>query len=753
MRLIDGDFSDSNARSDSDSSLLYSAFLADLGQQDLRSISGLREDLNNIISQYRPETADHIRLTYVTDGPRLNQVRKMMVQDLTEADRLKARNLTTARSKKRCIESITRYHDELDNLCSGRIWLPKGINVDTISYDAILNIRKIVKRCRDNKRDPADLWGPGGDLHDVPYTKKPLDAVWKRLVKNSDEVPSDSGPKEDECPDLSEETLNADPPQNKDPLIDDGLGRHVESETNSVSECTGFGGLGDYNDEEVCYHTAHPLGALTDIYFSQSDNHDIEDPEHGRRSSPDKDQSNFPSGLSEDNPPDIFDDLEDPSGSSPLFRRLSTNVQIRPNHRVITSTLVAPQKPATPEPPLIQELPVTPERPTPTLQLATTPQQATTLDAVSPKRAEPQSPVSASSPKRQRLAAPAQFALKSAHGFNIDCLRDGKLVEGTVIAEVLRAANDIFPFSTVVLDPLLFKDNPLPNSVRKRLAAEPTAIVLAPINLLSKARHWVLVVITRPKGSINVLDSLPEATCEEELRTKLESLLALMENQDDRDQSHPHFGYSACPRQINGVDCRIATIVNALHLMAGFPIPQTTDYAIWRRILTAFCAGNRMDSSLSEQFAKPPSISNNINSQPPEAPALGTKADFAAWAKDLDTYKQDIMNSVQKQQDAWVVARERVVAVLEDALGLCNGFDGIDGADAFDGKISGYLSAIQGLKMVGPTEEATISRLKAKHLQLLAMRQRQMEVRMAFIRVREDLYHEYGRIVETTVEL
>ncbi|KAF0316866.1 hypothetical protein GQ607_015910 [Colletotrichum asianum] len=57
---------------------------------------------------------------------------------------------------------------------------------------------------------------------------------------------------------------------------------------------------------------------------------------------------------------------------------------------------------------------------------------------------------------------------------DIKCLGDGKLVESTVIAEILRAGHHIFPFSTILLDPILFKGEAVPDGERRTIDAEPT---------------------------------------------------------------------------------------------------------------------------------------------------------------------------------------------------------------------------------------------------------------------------------------
>ncbi|KAK2773970.1 hypothetical protein CKAH01_13315 [Colletotrichum kahawae] len=696
------------------------AYLDDLVQhnQQHRRDSAVRRDLESFISQYRTDAAEDIRLTHVTNGHRLSHGRRTMTDKTPQSDRRKAHNIAATTSRKRCMDNMSKYHNELDALCGGRIWLPDNVEPSSISYDAILNVRKIINHYIGNGGDLSKLWAPGGHLYE----------------DSSGGPPGGSKDGEDLVPSEDPADVKGDA---FSPQIGPDSGLQAESDLDAV-DWEGFGG---HNQEEP-----------------NQDEERTSASEHGRHATPNIDRSFSVSGLSEDILPHSPPNFE-PSVDSPLFPRLSANFHVRHPRAANFNQLTETGEPAAMVPP---STPIQPPTPNPALnstepattktEPAVSEKPAATIEGVPSKRAT-ENPGQASRPtKRHRPSTSAQFSLTAAHGFDIHCLRDGVLVQGTVIAEILRAGHDIFPFSTILLDPLLFTGGALPNGTRNRIDAEPTATIIAPINLLSKAKHWVLVVVTRPELSVKVLDSLPEATCQDELRSKLKHLLAHVKDEDGQTQALQPLEKPACPRQSNQVDCGVATICNGLYIMAGRPIPSSADYAIWRRAFTAFSTGERVGTSLSDQWNQLPALSV-ASHRPPAPPAPGTKDDFESWSKDLDAYRIQVMASVQEQQTAWAMKREKAVTTLGDAADLFNSMDSGASTETFDRRIGGYLSAINGLEMVGPAEEEVVQRLKEKQHTLLSMRQRQAEVNMAFARVREELHQEHERIVAATTKL
>ncbi|WYZ36369.1 hypothetical protein EsH8_XIII_000021 [Colletotrichum jinshuiense] len=161
---------------------LYGNFLSDIGQID-RGIphDSLVGKIQDAFDEYQPAAADSIRINLVADGPKLRSARSVAMRSLDPDQQRQALNMQGAARKKRLIDDAHKYHDELDILCGSHCWLPAGVDLQSISYDNLLNIRKIVKWALSNNRAPATLWQPDGELHNVRYTGRPLLHVWQKV--------------------------------------------------------------------------------------------------------------------------------------------------------------------------------------------------------------------------------------------------------------------------------------------------------------------------------------------------------------------------------------------------------------------------------------------------------------------------------------------------------------------------------------------------------------------------------------------
>ncbi|KAK1990476.1 hypothetical protein LX36DRAFT_675874 [Colletotrichum falcatum] len=107
-----------------------------------------------------------------------------VTQTPTTNDKRRLRNKATSESRRRCAANLVKYHDKLNKLCGGcRSWLPKGVHLDSLTYDTVLDLLKIIKWSLPRVDRVESLWEPNGHLHNVAYCKKSLDSVWKRLSK------------------------------------------------------------------------------------------------------------------------------------------------------------------------------------------------------------------------------------------------------------------------------------------------------------------------------------------------------------------------------------------------------------------------------------------------------------------------------------------------------------------------------------------------------------------------------------------
>ncbi|WYZ36238.1 hypothetical protein EsH8_XI_000121 [Colletotrichum jinshuiense] len=119
----------------------------------------------------------------VADGSKFRSVRKVTMVDLVREQRRAAHKLRVSARRKHRTEGISKYHDELDKLYDGRVWLPAGVDIDSISYVNVLNLRKIINHVKAAGRHPSSLWQEGGELIGVRYTDKSLANACRRLSK------------------------------------------------------------------------------------------------------------------------------------------------------------------------------------------------------------------------------------------------------------------------------------------------------------------------------------------------------------------------------------------------------------------------------------------------------------------------------------------------------------------------------------------------------------------------------------------
>ncbi|KAK1641519.1 hypothetical protein BDP81DRAFT_505281 [Colletotrichum phormii] len=241
-------------------------------------------------------------------------------------------------------------------------------------------------------------------------------------------------------------------------------------------------------------------------------------------------------------------------------------------------------------------------------------------------------------PKRQRLATSPQASLDR---FDSRRLAHDQHVKEGIIYQVIKAAAALCPISVRVLDPLLLNGQESPKDLVDDLAANAGSIILAPINLDTHT-HWILAVIS--ENVVTIFDSKSASTDEGAVRRTLGHLL-------------PHFGCDAafafhqCPEQTKDADSGVASIVNALHIISGQPIPAITDYGIWRPVLAALANGAHHGSLLSDIKLQAPSVSTESIAIPPMLPPTMTPADYQFWHKQQATFMEDVARVVKEQHN------------------------------------------------------------------------------------------------------
>ncbi|GJC88078.1 hypothetical protein ColLi_10916 [Colletotrichum liriopes] len=252
------------------------------------------------------------------------------------------------------------------------------------------------------------------------------------------------------------------------------------------------------------------------------------------------------------------------------------------------------------------------------------------------------------------------------------------------------------------------------------------------------------------------MDSLPAATCETELRAKLQVVLVCVGKASDSGNEAQSLDRIRCPEQKNGTDCGIAVIVNGLYAIVGRMVPAKTDYGIWRRVISTFSAdtSRRYGPILAwdsiEQLLEVDGVP-----APSGPPGRGTMGDFKAWAEQLARYQNSVMMVVRERQAALNIRRRAVIDTVEDIIGLLQTFDlASSGSGDDDDEIGKELatchSLMNDLAKLRQTEPAMVETLQKRSDRLLDLRRKQLLVLQSFSTLVTTLYDEYEEILKAT---
>ncbi|KAJ0267632.1 hypothetical protein COL940_014178 [Colletotrichum noveboracense] len=580
-------------------------------------------------------------MNFVADGSKLRRARNIIMRDFDSSQRKHARNLETKSSRQRCVQTLAKYHDEIDKLVGGRnVWLPAGVAVESITYENILNIRKIVNftLAKTPDCDPASLWSPeNGALFGVRYTGKGLSKLWASM---SQELARPGQPAT--RPVVQEEGRTNSPSPPPDALI------HDDSE----------------DADRLGNSDVFPIDTNSESEWEDTD----------QEGEPDIQLDNAP--QEEVDLPTRRSHL---SSSSPeASRRARQHVNEVKNEPVLAHA----KCPATPEP-LWSPIPLPVDD---TLHVATPP--LLKLASFEPGTASPALPSrilrlkrSRSDEKSETTTKKRRFTPKARNEadlptqpraeFSIDSIAPGRYVSDAFMFHVLNMIVALCPLSVQLVDSLLTKpDRPtLPSRLRHTLTSRRDSIILAPINLTRISRHWVLAVAAG--NNVSIFDSLPGATDEAELKARLQGVVKCLHARQPPSDGDVAvsitYSHEACAVQEDGVSCGVAVMANALYVVAGVEMPiDVPDYAVWRRVLAAFATGDGImsggfgpaTSGTEGQVLPASSIST------PPSPPVGdlTRSEFSAWRRKTAAYEASVKTALRQAHRQFTDAKDTLSA-------------------------------------------------------------------------------------------
>ncbi|KAH0420147.1 hypothetical protein CcaCcLH18_14162 [Colletotrichum camelliae] len=504
-------------------------------------------------------------------------------------------------------EALEKDIDELEEILKHD--LPDDVDIDNISHNALVTIRKLVRWALNEGRSPTSLWALDGELRGVRYTTRALSDIWRRLPSHGDHGTQDGvagGQPEDVPAPTGPENASQ-------------LNRQLAASPSDIN---------------ATLSQPTPVRVLPIGHFA---GYGVFSSENGRRQT-----GQTPTFNNLDNRirPDTYLEIDkhQPSPASAAGSTIVVQAELPERMSRSQRSSAAPATSPAPEFALgANESSDTVERHvagdfSPSAHAGAGPLASM---ASMKKRSGPPLPAI---PKRSRLATPPQ----TSHGwFDLERLALDQHVKEGMIYQVIEAAAALCPLSVRVLHPLLLNGQESPQDLIHDLAANVGTITLAPTNL-DNHTHWILAVIS--ENVVTIFDSKPASTDKGAIVRKLEHLL-------------PHFCRDAdvtfhqCAEQTNDADSGVAVMVNALHIISGQQIPAMTDYGIWRPILAALASGAHHDSFLSDIKLRAPLVSTQSIVIPSALPPIITLADYHLWHKQQATYMEDVARVMRTQHN------------------------------------------------------------------------------------------------------
>ncbi|KAJ0162181.1 hypothetical protein CTA2_4990 [Colletotrichum tanaceti] len=633
-----------------DSRAFYSDFMAGLAMiPPETNVPELAVDLNNLLDDYQPNTASHVRTDFVIDSYKIRKATTLLRRDLSEEETIRLQTNINIRRRKMVPAQLQRSQNMLRHLVGGPA-LGDGTPVTSItSIGNCQLLIRIINHVVEGGDDDAinRLWQtPDGILCGVGLTKRGLEAVWNRvrhaandrqinndsLAQESTEVPKNDAPWKNntptnDAPEMDEAlentaTQNDEPVHNEDNMYggdisgsEDGWNPAVDAyDGPSVLSIAPNGNRPRPREDDAASDALSPelsrkmaVSPVSRVLSSPPSFLDM--------STVDVSCSERHNHLSASTKPLLGSNtgVEHRANSSPLF---SSRSEQRQAVTTSANTSAARQEPPRQDPPRQDQ---DPPRPLDTSSAAASKTPATaqttkSLDdtlrlAESPVRVsdlDPDlDPVPSASGKRLGTTIELQpFRKKRTYDSprpnrleaelaTIDTrpLTSQECLNASIVNGAINLVVSLCPLSLQLLDSACTdgQASSLSPAILARLPTHPDGLVVAPLHL-PDAHHWVLAIPMAAK--VYMVDSC--AIKGPELEAKAHHLHRLLRSSETPDTAGNDNANQVavedlgCHKQDNSVDCGVAVIVNVCRLVAGQDrFDAQTDYALWRRVIAA----------------------------------------------------------------------------------------------------------------------------------------------------------------------
>ncbi|KAM0201389.1 hypothetical protein ACHAPA_011875 [Fusarium lateritium] len=247
----------------------------------------------------------------------------------------------------------------------------------------------------------------------------------------------------------------------------------------------------------------------------------------------------------------------------------------------------------------------------------------------------------------------------------LDRIRNREWLNDIAIDNTLQALLVLQPIDAVAVNPVT---STLPRALVARLQRPRVLSLFLPLH---HSNHWTLFVLSSQSQAVTFYDSLPSAASPD-LVARLEGVQqGLLRDFDFDLVAAAKAGTAQCPRQMNGDDCGVAVVVNALYVLAGRPLPssQHCNFSSWRQVFVALLVNDEPVNTLllPEHLAEP----TVALVQDPERPDRSLSVtEYLEWDAQEQTRRRDRLRQTADAMADFVTSTQSRVSIVAEMVAV-----------------------------------------------------------------------------------
>ncbi|KAM0339750.1 hypothetical protein ACHAPU_010790 [Fusarium lateritium] len=247
----------------------------------------------------------------------------------------------------------------------------------------------------------------------------------------------------------------------------------------------------------------------------------------------------------------------------------------------------------------------------------------------------------------------------------LDRIRNGEWLNDIAIENTLQALLALQPIDAVAVNPVT---STLPRALVARLQRPRVLSLFLP---LYYSNHWTLFVLFSQSQAVTFYDSLPSGTSPG-LVARLEGVQqGLLQDFDFDLVAAAEAGTAECPRQMNGDDCGVAVVVNALYVLAGRPLPSShhCDFSFWRQVFIALLVNDEpVNTLLLPEHLAEPTVALVQEPERPDRPLSVTE--YLEWDAQEQTRRRDRLRQTADAMADFVTSTQSRASIVAEIVAV-----------------------------------------------------------------------------------